>query len=216
MTKLKEKDFIEVEFTGRTVDGEIFDSNIKKDLEEAQLKGESKPFIFSLGQGMFMKGIDDFLVGKEVGETYKIELQPENAFGMREAKAIQMIPIKIFRQHKINPVAGIAFNFDGRMAKVLSVSGGRVMTDFNHPLAGKVVSYEVKVTKQITDQNEKVKAFNEFLFKRDIEFEIKDKSIVLKLEKPMVQFAEMFKDKFKEIFGLDLVVEEKKTATKSQ
>ena len=216
MTKLKEKDFIEVEFTGRTNDGVIFDSNIKKDLDESGLKGEAKPFIFSIGQGMFMKGIDDFLIGKDVGKKYEIELQPENAFGMRDAKAIQMIPMKIFRQHKINPVAGVTFNFDGKMAKVLSVSGGRVMTDFNHPLAGKVVEYNVKITKQITDLNEKIKAFNEFLFKRSIEFEVKDKKIILNVDKPMVKFAEMFTDKFKEIFNLDLVVEEKKPATKSQ
>ncbi len=56
---LKKKDFIEIEFTGRIKDGNIFDSNIKKDLEEANLNIEAKPFIFSLGNGMFIKGVDD-------------------------------------------------------------------------------------------------------------------------------------------------------------
>ena len=53
--KLKKKDFIELEFTGRVKDGEIFDSNIEKDLKKINPEGKAKPFIFSLGQGMFIK-----------------------------------------------------------------------------------------------------------------------------------------------------------------
>ena len=45
--------------------------------------------------------------------------------------------MKIFIQQKINPIPGVMFNFDGRIAKVLTVSGGRVMIDFNNPIAGK-------------------------------------------------------------------------------
>jgi len=85
---------------------------------------------------MFLKGVDDFLIGKEIGK-YIIELSPEKAFGNRESKLVQMIPMKIFHQHKINPVPGTLFNFDNKVAKILTVSGGRVMVDFNNPLAGK-------------------------------------------------------------------------------
>ena len=84
---LKEKDFIEIEFTGRIKDGAIFDSNIKKDIEEADLKLEAKPFAFSLGQGMFLKGVDKFLMGKDIGK-HKIELKPEEAFGIRDRKSV--------------------------------------------------------------------------------------------------------------------------------
>jgi len=204
---LKRNDFIEIEFTGKIKDGEIFDSNIKEDIEKAKLKLESKPFIFSLGQGMFLKGIDDFLIGKDVGE-YDIELQPEDAFGKRDSKLVQIIPMKIFHQQKINPFPGAVFNFDGRMARIISVSGGRVMTDFNNPIAGKVVNYKVKVKRKIEDQKEKIKSFINFLFKQDFEFVIKDKKLIINAPKQFVQFVEMFKDKFKEIFDLDLEVKE--------
>jgi len=114
---LKKKDFIEIEFTGKIKEGEIFDSNVKEDIESAKLNIEPKPFLFCLGEGMFLKGVDDFLIGKEIGK-YTIELSPEKAFGNRESKLVQMIPMKIFHQHKINPVPGTLFNFDNKVAKI--------------------------------------------------------------------------------------------------
>ena len=209
--KLKKKDFIEIEFTGRVKDGDIFDSNIKKDLEKSNLNFEPKPFIFSLGEGMFLKGVEDFLIDKEIG-SYELDLTSENAFGKRDPKLIQLMPMKIFREQNLNPVKGVMFNFDGRIAKVLSVSGGRIMVDFNNPVAGKDVNYKIKVIRKVDDINEKVKAFIEFLFKRDLKFEIKDKKIIIKAEKGYDKFIELFKDKFKEV--LDLEVETKEVSEK--
>lgn len=210
---LEKKDFIEIEFTGKTLnDGKVFDSNIKENLEKLHTGHnhsiEAKPFIFALGQGMFLKGIDDFLIGKSFARnTYKILLSPENAFGNRDARLVQKIPIRVFKEQKMNPFPGAVFNFDGRIGKVLAVSGGRILTDFNNPLAGKEVVYEIKILRKIDNINEKIKAFNEFLFKRDLEFEIHDKKLVLKIEKSLINFAEMFKEKYKELFGLELRIE---------
>ncbi|MBU4069430.1 MAG: peptidylprolyl isomerase [Nanoarchaeota archaeon] len=217
---LQKKDFIEIEFTAKIKNGEIFDSNIKEDLlqkgvpsgaKNINLKSEHKPFIFCLGEGMFLKGIEDFLIGKEIGE-YKVELSPEKAFGKRNPSFIQMMPMKIFREQKINPIPGIMFNFDGRIAKILTASSGRVMVDFNNPIAGKDVEYKIKVLRKVDDLNEKIKAFIEFLFKRDLKFEVKDKKIILEVEKQMIKIIELFKDNFKKMFDMDLEVKEIKEA----
>ncbi len=205
--ELKRKDFIEIEFTGKIRDGEIFDSNIKKDLEKINSNAKPKPLVFCLGEAMFLKGIDDFLIGKDVGE-YRIELQPEKAFGNRDSKLVQMIPMKIFNEQKVNPVPGTMFNFDGRIAKILTVSGGRVMVDFNNPLAGKTVVYNIKVLKKVADLNEKIKALIEFFTKKDFKFEIKDKKLIIHADKQFTQFLNLFKDKFKEILGLDKEIKE--------
>ena len=206
---LKEKDFIEIEFTGRIKDtGELFDSNIAKDLEIAGLqKQETKPFIFSLGQGMFLQGVDEFLLGKEVGK-YQIELPPEKAFGPRQNNLIQLVPMKVFQQQKVNPLAGSMFNFDGRIGKILSVSGGRVMVDFNNPISGKAVIYDINVLRKIENLNDRIKSFIGFIFRRDLVFEVKPDKLVIEVEKAMVQFAELFKDKFKDLFGLNLEIKE--------
>ncbi|MCL5018525.1 MAG: peptidylprolyl isomerase [Candidatus Pacearchaeota archaeon] len=210
---LQKKDFIEIEFTGKIKDGEIFDSNIKKDLVQLNPEANPKPVIFSLGQGMFLHGIDDFLTGKEIGK-YEIELPPEKAFGPRMQEFIQMVPLKFFRSQNVNPFPGAVFNFDGRIAKVLTVSGGRVIVDFNNPLAGKTVIYNVNILRKIDDMNEKVKSIINFLFRRDLNFAITDNKVILEVEKKMSQFAEMFKEKFKDILGVELEIKEIENASK--
>ncbi len=214
--KLAKNDFIEIEFIAKLKNSNLpFDSNISEELKKINPNyspEQAKPFIFALGQEMFLKGIDDFLIDKQI-ETFpaefEIELSPENAFGKRNPKSVQLMPIKVFYQHNLNPVPGIPFNFDGRMGKVLSVSGGRVIVDFNSPLAGKEVIYKIKILKKVEDPNQKIKSFLEFLLKRDdIKFKIENKKLILELESQLKQFAEMFKDKFKEIFDLDLEVKE--------
>ncbi len=204
---LQKKDFIEIEFTGKVKDGDVFDSNIKKDLEKLNPDAVAKPLIFCLGEGMFLEAIDDFLTGKELGR-YKIELAPDKAFGKRLAQLVQMIPTKLFKSQKLNPYPGAVFNFDGRMAKVLTVSGGRIMVDFNHPLAGKDVVYEIHVLRKVEDLNEKVKAFIDFLFRREFKFSIEEKKIVIEVEKEFSKFVSMFKEKFKEVLGMELEIKE--------
>lgn len=210
---LKEKDFIEIEFIGKIKDTqEVFDSNIKEELEKLKSQSEAKPFIFSLGQDMFLKGVDEFLIGKsEESSEYTIELNPEKAFGNRDPQLIKMVPRQVFLQQKINPYPGAVFNFDNQIGKVLTVSGGRIRVDFNNPLAGKPVVYKIKVLRKITNINEKVKALMDFLFRREFDFEIKEQKLIISLkqeEKPYKQFVEMFKNKFKDILELDLEIKE--------
>lgn len=206
--ELKKNDFIEIEFTGKVKDGEIFDSNIKEDLKKIDSKIEAKPFVLCLGQEMFLKAVEDFLTGKNIG-NYEIELAPEQAFGMRNSSLVQMIPMKIFIQQKINPIPGAMFNFDGRIAKILTVSGGRVMVDFNNPLAGKNIVYKINILRKIEDLNEKIKSVIDFFFRKEINFEIKEKKLILDVEDNLKDFVKIFKDKFKEIFELELEVKEK-------
>jgi len=210
---LQNKDFIEIEFTGKTKEGEIFDSNIKEDLEKIDSKSKPEPFIYCLGEGMFLKAIDEFLIGKDIGK-YEIELTSDKAFGNRDPSLIQMVPMKIFREQRLNPVPGAMFNFDGKIAKIITVSGGRIMVDFNNPLSGKTVEYKVIVKRKINDLNEKAESLIEFFTKRKFKFEIKDKKLIVFADKQFAQFLNLFKDKFKEILDLDLEAKEEKNSPK--
>ena len=109
---LQKNDFIEIEFTAKLKDSEkVFDSNISEELKKLNPNyspEQARPFVFALGQDMFLKGIDDFLIGKEIEKfpaDFKIELSPENSFGKRNSKLVQLMPIKIFHEQDINPVA---------------------------------------------------------------------------------------------------------------
>lgn len=216
---LKKTDFIEIEFTGKLKTGEIFDSNIKEDLEKLH-KGhnhpiETKPFVLCLGEQMFLDSVENFIIGKEIGE-YELQLSPEKAFGTRNSKLVMMIPMKVFREQKINPVQGDVLNFDGRPAKILTVSGGRIMVDFNNPLAGKEVIYKLKIKRKVDDLNEKIKAMINFFFRKDFEFEVKEGKIIIAVDASFKKFAELFKNQFKKLFNLELEVKEIKETEKEK
>ena len=207
---MKKGDFVEIEFTGKTSDGTIFDTNIKEDAKELNIKNV-KSLIISLGNKMFLEAIDEFLLDKEIGKNYSISLTPDKAFGKRSPEMIRLMPIGMFHKQKVNPQIGMAFNFDGQIGKVISVSGGRVRVDFNNPIAGKDVIYNIKILRKVDDINEEVKAVMDFFFKREFFFEIneKDKKILISLKQEEIQLKQLFellKDKFEEILKWDVEV----------
>lgn len=204
MDKIQKQDFIEIEFTGKTEEGNIFDSNVKEDLKQINPEAKAKPFTLAIGEKMFLEGVESFLIGKDVGKEYNIELEPEKAFGPRKSELVKLIPLRVFREKQADPQKGMVFDFDGQFAKIISVSGGRVIADFNNPLAGKKVTYKVKVNRKVDDLNEKAKALVQFFTRQDLKFEIKDKKLIVDADKQFQGFLAIFKDKFKELLDLDL------------
>ena len=86
-----------------------------------------------------------------------------------------MVPFRILRSKGINPYVGAELEIDGKPAIVRSVGAGRVQLDYNHPLAGRNILYKVKVTKNISDEKDKMRALigRRFLGVETTEFELK-------------------------------------------
>jgi len=206
---IKKNDFIEVEFTGNiTGTDEIFDTNIEADAKKANMDLKNiKPFVLSVGNKMLPTGFDNDLEGREAGKEYTLELKPEDAFGKRNPQMVRMIPTKHFAEQQINPVRGMQLSLDGQLVKVLSSDRGRTLVDFNNPLAGKPVTYTYKINKMVEDQKEKINAMQDFLFRRNFEFEVKDKTVTFKVEKEFEPFVKMFAPKFEEILSLKVEAE---------
>jgi FKBP-type peptidyl-prolyl cis-trans isomerase SlyD len=219
MVSVAKNDFIELEFVGRIKDTkEIFDTNSKTEIEKNKLNFPSKPYIICVGKGMSIAGLDKALEGKEVGKDYELELNPEEAFGKRNPAMVRMIPLKVFIEQKIMPQKGMQLSLDGTIVKVVSISGGRVLVDFNNPLSGKVVIYTYKILRKIEDQNEKVNALQDFFFRKRFDFTINDKEVLFKVESPTIKFIEMMAKPFEDILGLKIKVEitEKKKEEKGE
>jgi FKBP-type peptidyl-prolyl cis-trans isomerase 2 len=203
------KDFIELEFIGKNVsNNEIFDTNILEEAKKINPKiVEVKPLIICIGEGFVVKGLDDYLEGKEVGKKYNLKLSAENAFGKRNPQMVRLIPLKIFLQQKVYPQAGMTLALDNSLVKVISVSGGRVMVDFNNPLSGKDIEYDFTIKKIIDDNKEKVSAFVKFLLGQEFEFDINEttKKIVFK-DIRLTPILNALAPKFKEVIGLDVEI----------
>jgi len=101
------------------------------------------------------------------------------------------------------------FTFDNLIGKIISVSGGRVIVDFNNPLAGKNISYELNVKSIVKDENEKIKALMRYFFKREFPFVVENKKLIIESEKNYIDFIQLFKEAFKRILNLELEIKEK-------
>ena len=179
MPSVRKKDFIEVEYTGRLKQGDIvFDTTDESLAKKANIFSKRMaygPIIVCLGEGQLLKGLEKELEGKEAGKEYKICLSPEDAFGKKDAKLIKMIPAAAFRKQNIIPEPGMQVNIDGVLGIIKTASGGRCLVDFNHPLSGKDVVYDVKIKRIVTDDKEKIKSYLALMFNnKDVNVELKD------------------------------------------
>src|SRR3989338_2010439 len=155
-------DFVEVDYTGKLPDGSVFDTtnvDVAKKNGVFSEKSSYGSLVICVGERQILPGIDAQLVGKDVGNSYVMNLTAEQAFGKRDIKKMKIVPINNFREHNLLPQPGLQVDVDGEIGFVTSVSGGRVIVNFNHPLAGKDVVYSVSVKRKIMDVKEKIEYY---------------------------------------------------------
>lgn len=187
--QVKKDDFIEFDFIGKLKEsGQIFDLSSEEEAKKENIfnpRAEYKPLIIQAGRGDVVKGLDKELIGKEVGKKYIITVSPEEGFGAKNGKLVQLVPSNVFKKQNINPYPGMQVTINNMMGTIRTVSGGRVMVDFNHPLAGKILEYDIKINRILTDDGEKIKAFLEFhLDMRGVDFELKENNLEIKYNLP--------------------------------
>jgi len=213
---IKKNDFVELDYTGHIKDSnEIFDTTVEKTAKEAQIFAQGanyKPVIICVGEGHILPGIDEFLIGKDVG-NHKVELGAEKAFGKKRADLVRMIPQKRFEEQKIQPMPGLRLNIDGAVGIIKSVSGGRIVVDFNHPLAGRDVFYDIKVNRLVSDKKEQVTALMRVLLgmrEPKVELNGKKAKVILPVELPK-ELLDALKKKMSDLTGveIDIIVEKK-------
>jgi len=159
--KIKAGDFIELDYTARIKDTEIvFDTTKESDAKKHGIHSKEakyKPLIIKVGQGQLVPGLDAYIVDKTPG-TYKVDLEPEKAFGKKNAKLLRLVSITEFHKNQIQPMPGLEVELDNRRGIVRTVNGGRVIVDFNHPLSSKDITYDVEIKGIITDPKIKVES----------------------------------------------------------
>lgn len=166
MTEIKDKDFIEIEYTGKCEDI-VFDTTNEEKAKEQDIHNENTaygPVVICVGQGQVLKGLDKNLPGKETEKEYTIDIPAEDGFGKKDASLLKLIPKKAFDQQQIRPMPGLEVNFDGYRGVVRTVTGGRVIVDFNHPLSSKELSYDIKINRVVTDKKEQINSIIELMF----------------------------------------------------
>lgn len=189
---IKDGDFVRVNFTGKIKEtDEVFDTTYDEIAQEAEIFDENKtykPIPIVVGGNHLLPAIEEEIVGLEAGDRKTVEVDSDNGFGPRDPKAIQLIPMKEFKKQGMTPYPGMRISAEGGEGRILTVNGGRVKVDFNHPLAGKDLVYDVEVTEIIEDNDEKIKSMIELHYSNpnvDIEkteIEIEDGIVNIQLD----------------------------------
>ena len=178
---LQEGDVIKLMYTGR-VGENIFDTTDEENAKEEGIynpQAEYGPVTVRLGSHHIIIGLEDELIGKEVGDEGEVDVQPEKAFGAHEDQHVKSVPVNQFRD---KPKPGMRIEVEGREGMVTDVIGRRAVVDFNHPLAGKTLSYSYSIIEKVEDPVEQIKGLIKlFSGRTDIEITIADGTAELAL-----------------------------------
>lgn len=186
----KSGDFVKLDFIGREkLTGKIFDlTNKSLAKEELKIQKELEPIIIPIGSKFFLPKFEESLIGKEEKQNYEITLESTDAYGPKNPKLVQLFSASNFDTTKIPLIPGVQLNVGGAIATIKSVNSGRVMLDFNHPLAGKTLIFQIHPIEKIENIEEKIKTILSLTFqipKKLIELKISEKNIQITLGTPL-------------------------------
>ncbi len=136
--QIREGSQVALEYTLTDESGTVIESN----------KGK-QPMIYIHGKSQIIPGLEKELSGMKVGEERKIQVKPEDGYGPVNPDAFQEVP-----KDKLPPEAlkvGAMLMAQGPQGQGMSVrvheiKDTTVIMDFNHPMAGKTLSFDVKVS----------------------------------------------------------------------
>jgi peptidylprolyl isomerase len=132
------KSIVTVHYVGTLSDGSVFDSS----------RARNTPFAFTTGTGQVVPGFNDAVIGMTVGETKTSTLTADTAYGQINDNAFQVVAKSAFEEgfefHQGKPVSG-AQNGQQFQATIEGTTDNHVVLNFNHPLAGKDLTFEIEV-----------------------------------------------------------------------
>ena len=202
--KVEKGDFILVKITGKTQRGKVFRVSSEEDAKTAGIYDEQKAkqgfyspdFVIVSKPGFLNEGLTETIENMNYFEKKSVRIPPTKAFGKRDPKKIERIGIAKFRKlnEGKNPEIGQDFTkqTQGQVQRgtVTSVVQGRVIVDYNHPLAGQLLDYNIEVIDKIEDFNEKIEYFmiSKGIPKEDVEnfevsHDIKNKTLEIVIPK---------------------------------
>ncbi len=128
---------VSIEYTLTDDAGAVLDTNVGKE-----------PLTFIEGAGQIVKGLEKEMNGLKVGDQKKVQVKPEEGYGLPDKKAFHEIPRDKIPPEGQKPGAMLMTKApDGRAIpmRVHEVKDKTIVVDLNHPLAGKTLNFDVKV-----------------------------------------------------------------------
>ena len=128
---------VTLHFSLKFDNGEVVDSNFEKD-----------PATFTIGDGSLLPGFERVLFGLKDADKRTFEILPEQGFGTPNEQNVQVMPRSQFDSMELDYGVLVIFKdaAGGEMPGVVKAFNDQQVTiDFNHPLAGKVITFDVEI-----------------------------------------------------------------------
>jgi FKBP-type peptidyl-prolyl cis-trans isomerase SlyD len=135
--RIAEGSVVELDYTLHLGDGEIVD------------RSEDEPLTYTHGQGHIVPGLEQALAGMDVGDKKQVVVAPSEGYGELDPRGLQEVERRAFPDD-FEPMPGMqlvaeAPNGEPVQFVVKEVRPGTVLVDFNHPLAGRTLHFDVTV-----------------------------------------------------------------------
>lgn len=142
MAEAQAGDTILIHYHGTFDDGTVFDSTRDKD-----------PFEMTIGKQVGIPGFEQAVLGMSEGEIKTVKILPEDGFGARNEDLVVEVDKENITQHVKEPEVGMMLrvrNKDGEGVNnvvIVDITDDKITLDGNHPLAGKVLNFEIQLVK---------------------------------------------------------------------
>lgn len=209
---LQKNDVVEISYEARINDskGKLFDTSNPELAKKEGLKGEFENLRIILGRGYVIKGLDEAITSRKVGEEFEVTIKPEKGYGEWKKELVKVFPQKELVQNNVKPVPGLIINMGGIMGVIKSVTSGRVRIDFNHPLAGKTLWYKVRIIKKITKKEDVIRTvLNARLKIKKPEIKQKKEEYEIEIEEQLPNHLIQFVEKELEELGIRTKIKNK-------
>lgn len=145
MAQAKTGDTVKVHYTGKLVNGTVFDSSENRE-----------PLEFTIGAGQLIPGFEQAVIGMAPGETHTVTIPADEAYGQYDSNLLQEVE-RTQLPEDLDPQVGQqleAVQGDRRIIVTISaVSDNSVTVDANHPLAGEDLVFDIRLVEIIPQAN---------------------------------------------------------------
>jgi len=159
---LQKGNFILLDYVAKVKEtGEVFDTTLEEAAKKEHMYKEGdiyEPKLVVIGEGWVIKPLDENLTTMEVDKATVLEIPPDKAFGPRDPEKVKRVPLKQLLAKDITPTLGMRIEYGGKTATIRAIGAGRVLLDFNPPLAGKTLIYDTTVKKKLETVEDKIAA----------------------------------------------------------
>lgn len=125
-----------------------FHYTLSENGEQIESSYENAPLAYLHGHHGMLKGLEDAIDGKQTGDKFDVFLKAKEAYGERQADAVQRIPLKHLQGAKVwkpGMTAMVHTEHGARQVTVVKVGRFNADCDINHPLAGKDLTFAIEI-----------------------------------------------------------------------